>query len=121
MPYAVIEVAGKQFHVEENMSIQVPRLDREEGEEIRLEGILLYSDGENVTTGTPLVENVDVRAKVTGHGKGAKITVFKMKRRKTYRKKVGMRPLFTVLEITRVARSQRNIPETAPEVGQERG
>ena len=105
MPYAVIEVAGKQFRVEEDMSIQVPKLDREEGEEIQLEKVLLYSDEEKVSTGTPIGEGVDVRAKVTGHGKGEKITVFKMKRRKNYRKKTGSRPMFTILQITKVART----------------
>jgi large subunit ribosomal protein L21 len=104
LPYAIVEVAGKQFRIEEEMSIQVPKLDYEEGHEIQFDNVLLYSDDKKVIAGKPHVKGVDVRAQVVGHVRGDKVTVFKMKRRKKYRRKSGTRAHYTTLKITKVAK-----------------
>jgi large subunit ribosomal protein L21 len=103
LAYAIVEVSGKQFRVEENMSILVPRLDKEEGEEITIDNVLLYHDDNTTVAGQPVVEKAEVKAKITEHTRGKKVTVFKMKRRKGYRKKTGARPHSTSLQIIKVA------------------
>jgi len=97
--YAVINLAGKQFTVKPEDKIRVPLLDAEVGSVIQCDNVLLYSDGEDVRIGKPKLDNIKVTAEIVSHGREKKILVFKMKRRKTYRKKNGHRQDFTLLKI----------------------
>ena len=97
--YAVVEVGGTQVKVQEGDRIRVSRLRAEAGGRITLDRVLLVSrDGETLV-GTPRLANAAVEASVVGHGRGDKIVVFKMKRRKGYRRKNGHRQPFTELRI----------------------
>ncbi|MCK4538715.1 MAG: 50S ribosomal protein L21 [Candidatus Krumholzibacteria bacterium] len=97
--YAVIDLAGKQFTVKPEDSIQVPLLDAEVGSVIQCDNVLLFSDGDDVRIGKPKLDNIKVTAEVVSHGRDKKIIVFKMKRRKNYRRKNGHRQGFTLLKI----------------------
>jgi large subunit ribosomal protein L21 len=97
--YAVVSLAGKQFTVKPEENIRVPLLDVEVGSMIQCDDVLLYSDGKDVRVGQPKLEGVKVTAEVVEHGREGKITVFKMKRRKGYRRKKGHRQGFTLLKI----------------------
>ena len=97
--YAVVEVAGSQVKVQEGDRIRVSRLGSPAGDKIDLDRILLLSEGGQARVGTPWVEGASVQASVLGHGLGDKILVFKMKRRKGYRRKNGHRQPFTELQI----------------------
>ncbi|MCD6169479.1 MAG: 50S ribosomal protein L21 [Candidatus Latescibacteria bacterium] len=97
--YAVVKLAGFQFKVEKQQQIRVPRLDIPIGERINIPEVLLVSDNEKKVVGSPTVPNATVEAKVLSHGKGEKITVFKMKRRKNYRRKKGHRQHYTEILI----------------------
>lgn len=97
--YAIVEVAGKQYKVEANRSLYVPRLNAEENEALTLENVLLVSNGETVHVGTPNVEGASVQATVLKHVKGDKVIVFKKKRRKGYRVKNGHRQQYTQLMV----------------------
>ena len=97
--YAVVEVAGSQVKVQEGDRIRVPRLEAQAGEKVTLDRVLLVSrDGETIV-GTPEVADSAVEASVLKHGLDRKIIIFKMKRRKGYRKKQGHRQSFTELRI----------------------
>ena len=74
----------------------------EAGQELSLDRVLLVADGDKVSVGNPVVEGSAVSAKVLSHGKHDKIKVFKMKRRKGYRKTQGHRQQYTELEITAI-------------------
>ncbi len=74
-------------------------LDVEPGDFISFGEVLLASDGDKVTVGTPMVEGAAVKAEVLRHGKSDKIIVFKRKRRKGYRRKQGHRQKFTEVRI----------------------
>lgn len=100
--YAVVNLAGKQFTVRPEENIRVPLLDVEPGSEIQCDDVLLYSDGDDVRVGQPKVEGVKVTAEVVEHGREKKITVFKMKRRKGYRRKNGHRQDFTLIRIKEI-------------------
>ncbi|MEM6782828.1 MAG: 50S ribosomal protein L21 [Bacteroidota bacterium] len=96
--YAIVEIAGKQFKVEEDTTLYVPRLNAEIGDEVTFDRVLLTS-GDGVVVGTPTVEGASVTAEVLDHVKGDKIIVFKKKRRKGYRVKNGHRQPYTQIAI----------------------
>ena len=95
--YAVIETGGKQFKVQKDDIIDVPKMDADIGTQVELTSVLLYSNGKTVSIGAPYVAQSKVVASVLGHQKGDKIVIFKMKRRKGYRLKKGHRQEYTQL------------------------
>ena len=97
--YAVIRSGNQQFRVNEGDTIQVEKLNAEVGDEITIDQVLLLGGGDTVI-GTPIVSGATVTARVAEQGRHPKIIVFKMKRRKNYRRKNGHRQPFTALEIT---------------------
>lgn len=99
--FAVVETGGKQYKVEVGQFIEVEKLERNVGDKINL-NVLLISDGENVKAGNPYVEGSSVEAEVVEHGKGDKIVVFKYKPKKNVRRKQGHRQPYTKLKITAI-------------------
>ena len=89
MKYAIIEDGGKQYKAVEGETIEVDRFQAEIGEQLDLDRVLMISDGENTTIGTPYLDEV----------KGPKIVVFKYKPRERYRVKTGHRQKYTRLRI----------------------
>jgi large subunit ribosomal protein L21 len=97
--YAVVDIAGQQVQVEEGAVVRVPRLALEEGAKHVLSDVLLVRTDDDTRVGSPHVDGASVAATVLGHGRGDKIIVFKMKRRKNYRRRSGHRQDFTELKI----------------------
>ena len=89
--FAVIESGGKQHTVSEGENLKVELLSAEEGSTIEFDKVLMISDGSDSKIGSPYVENAKVTAKLVSNGKHDKIRVFKMKRRKDYRRTYGHR------------------------------
>ncbi len=101
--YAVFAAGGKQYRVQVETLIDIEKLDAPVGEEVTLSNILVIGDGNgNVQVGTPYLENAAVIGEVVQQGKDKKITVFKSKRRKGYKRKLGHRQQFTRLCITEI-------------------
>jgi len=100
--YAVIETGGKQYKVSEGDVIFIEKLEAAEGDAVTFDKVLVVSDGENVKVGAPAVEGATVTAKVEKQGKAKKIYVFKMKRKKNYRRKKGHRQPFTKVTIEKI-------------------
>ena len=96
--YAVIKTGGKQYKVSAGEKLKIESIVAEVGSEIVLDQVLLVADGEKVTTGTPLVSGATVKATVVSHGRGEKIKIFKMRRRKHYRKTQGHRQNYTEIQ-----------------------
>ncbi|MRJ08957.1 50S ribosomal protein L21 [Ornithobacterium rhinotracheale] len=96
--YAIIEIAGLQYKVEQDQQLYVNRLKGEAGETIVLDKVLLTDNG-SVTVGAPVIDGLTVEAKIVEHVKGDKVVVFKKKRRKGYKKKTGFRASLTKIEI----------------------
>jgi large subunit ribosomal protein L21 len=97
--YAVVVIAGQQFKVQEGDRIRVSRLKAKAGESLTLDRVLLVSKDDETSIGRPQVDGAAVEASVLEHGKHDKITIFKMKRRKGYRRKNGHRQPYTELRI----------------------
>lgn len=98
--YAVIETGSKQYRVAEGDLIEVETLPVEAGKKVELERVLMVSNGENVTVGTPVIEGARVMATVEGFGRAKKIIVYKHK--KNYHKKQGHRQNFVSLRIDKI-------------------
>ena len=97
--YAVVKTGGKQYRVTAGEKLKIEQIPAEVGSEIVLDQILLVADGETVTVGTPLVSGAQIKAKVVSQGRGEKVRIFKMRRRKHYRKSQGHRQNYTEIEI----------------------
>ncbi len=101
--YAVIKTGGKQYRVEVGNKLKVETLPVEAGSEISLDQVLMVADGENISTGKPLLDQAKVNATVIGHGRHDKIRIFKMRRRKHYQKHQGHRQNYTEIQITGIS------------------
>lgn len=99
--YAIVEINGQQFKAEEGKKLFVNHIKgAEEGKAVEFDKVLLVDNNGTVTVGAPTVEGAKVVAEVVAPlVKGDKVVVFKMKRRKVYRKKNGHRSHFTQVEI----------------------
>ena len=97
--YAVVSSGGKQYRVQQGETLKVEKISGEVGSPVSFNRVLMYSDGENVKVGQPVLEDVTVTGHIVEQGKAKKILVFKYKRRKRYRRKQGHRQQFTAVKI----------------------
>ncbi len=97
--YAVVKSGGKQYRVASGDKIRVESLAADVGAELVLGDVLMVADGDKVALGAPLLSGASVKAKVVAHGRGDKVHIFKMRRRKHYRKSQGHRQNYTEIEI----------------------
>jgi len=101
--YAVIRTGGKQYRVAAGDKLKVEKLPADVGAEVTLEQVLALGEGEAVKVGAPLVAGAAVKATVLSHGLGEKIQIFKLRRRKHYKKSQGHRQAYTEIEITGIS------------------
>ena len=97
--YAVIRTGGKQVRVEPGERVRVEKLAGDPGAEIQFGDVLLVGDDDSVTVGTPVVDGASVRGTITAQARHPKIRVFKMKRRKGYRRMQGHRQDYTEVQV----------------------
>ncbi len=100
--YAIAEIAGRQFRIEEGGKITVPRIKASAGDSITIEKLLLVNCEGKLTLGAPYVDGAQASAKVLEHSRSKKVRVFKKKRRKGFRKTHGSRQHLTTIEIETV-------------------
>ena len=100
--YAVIETGGKQYRVNQGDVIKVEKLTADVGEKVDFDRVLLVGEGSDVKVGSPVVDGASVSGTVVEQDRGRKIIVFKMKRRKGYRRKQGHRQDYTGVQIDKI-------------------
>ena len=101
--YAVIKTGGKQYKVAAGEKIKVEQIAADVGQEIVIDQVLAVGNGADIKVGTPLVLGASVTVTVISHGRGDKIRIFKMRRRKHYQKRQGHRQNYTELQIGVIA------------------
>jgi large subunit ribosomal protein L21 len=101
--YAVIKTGGKQYKVSAGEKLRVEQLAADVGAELVIDQVLAVGSGEQLAVGAPLVAGATVSATVLSHGRGDKVRIFKMRRRKHYQKRQGHRQNYTELFIGRIA------------------
>jgi len=97
--YAVIKSGGKQYRVAAGDTVKIESLQGDVGDQLKLTDVLTIADGDNLRFGAPFVSGAAVLATVLGHGRHAKVTIFKMRRRKHFQKHGGHRQNYTELRI----------------------
>jgi large subunit ribosomal protein L21 len=97
--YAIIKTGGKQYRVQAGEQVRVEALAAEVGSTVSLEEVLLVGTGDGVKVGAPLVSGAKVKATVVSHGRGDKVKIFKLRRRKHYQRTQGHRQSYTELRI----------------------
>jgi large subunit ribosomal protein L21 len=97
--YAVIRSGGKQYRVESGAKLRVERLPADVGAAVSFDEVLLVGNGEGVQVGAPLVSGAQVKATVLAQGRGDKVRIFKLRRRKHYQKTQGHRQSYTEVRI----------------------
>ncbi len=100
---AVIEVGGKQYRVSEGETIEVERLPLEVGQSLSVDRVLLLGGDGQLKVGTPTVQGAKVKARVTEHGRGGKVIIFKFRPRSGYQRKHGHRQNYTRLAIESIS------------------
>jgi len=100
--YAVIKTGGKQYRVMPGDVLKVETVKAEVGEAINFEEVLMISDGDNVTVGTPTIASAKVAATVIAHGRAKKVEIVKFRRRKHHQKRTGHRQNFTQVQIQNI-------------------
>ena len=101
--YAIVEISGKQYKVEKDITLHVDKIkDQKEGD-IKLDKVLMFVDGEKIALGKPYLSNVKISAQVLRVVKGKKVRGIKFRRRKNYTRTFGQRPEYLELKISEVA------------------
>src|SRR5436309_3624205 len=101
--YAVIKTGGKQYRVAPGEKIKIEQIPADVGAQIVLDQVLMVSDGDAVKLGNPLVSGAKVSATVIAHGRGVKVKIFKMRRRKHYQRTQGHRQNYTEIRVDSIA------------------
>ncbi len=100
--YAVIKTGGKQYRVAVGQKLKVEQIPADIGQEISLDQVLSVGEGDTLKIGVPLVDGATVTATVLAQGRHDKIKIFKMRRRKGYRRTQGHRQHYTEIRIDAV-------------------
>jgi large subunit ribosomal protein L21 len=103
--YAIVSSGGKQYKVQKGEILRVEKISGDIGAPVSFDKVLMFSDGENVDIGQPVLENVSVNGHIVEQDKAKKIIVFKYKRRKRYRRKQGHRQQYTAVKIDNIAQN----------------
>jgi len=100
--YAIVETGGKQYRVKPGEVLDVELLEGEEGENIRLDKVLMVAYDNGVSFGDPLLDGAFVEATIEEHAKAKKVLVFKYKSKKNYRRLKGHRQHYTRIKINSI-------------------
>ncbi|WP_435626789.1 50S ribosomal protein L21 [Candidatus Ferrigenium straubiae] len=97
--YAVIKTGGKQYRVSSGETLKIETIPGDVGSAVVLDKVLMVADGDKLSVGKPMLTGASVQATIVSHGRGDKVHIFKMRRRKHYRKSQGHRQNYTEIRI----------------------
>lgn len=101
--YAIVKTGGKQYRISEGDILNVEKIEGSKGEAVIFDKVLMVSTDKGIEVGTPYVIGARVVSEITDQKRAPKIMVFRMKRRKGYRKKTGHRQELTSLKIKEIS------------------
>lgn len=109
--FAIVNIKGNQFRVEENQKLYVPKLNSKEGDKVTFDSVLMTGDGDKFQIGAPALSNT-IEATVIKHIKDETVIVFKKKRRKGYKVRKGHRQPYTQISIDKIGSgSEKSAPK----------
>jgi len=100
--FAIFRSGGRQYEARPGHVVRVEKISGEVGQSVTLDEVILFSDGDRLRVGQPVVEGVKVQATIVEQGRLPKIEIFKHKRRKGYRKKQGHRQAYTAVRVENI-------------------
>ena len=100
--FAIVNIAGKQYRVENGAQIKVPNLNSEEGSKVKFNNVLLIDNDGTLDVGNPLLSGATVSGTILKNGRDRKVIIFKKKRRKGFRRKNGHRQQHSKIQITKI-------------------
>jgi len=105
--YAIVEVGGKQYRVQEGDQVEVEKLPGEKNAKIKIDRVLMLGGVADAApiVGKPLVPGAFVEAEIVDEVKGPKLTIYRMKHRKNYRRKIGHRQAYTLLKVVGIKKA----------------
>jgi large subunit ribosomal protein L21 len=98
--YAIVSINGTQTRVSPDETLDLPRLAGEPGKKLQFGQVLMVCDGDTITVGNPYLEGASLTLEVLEHLRGPKLRVFKFKRRREYRRRIGHRDSLTRVRVT---------------------
>ena len=101
--FAIIREGNKQYRIEPGDTIRMEHFEAEPGAQYETDQVLAFSGDKEIKIGHPLVKGARVKGTVMDQGKDSKLFIFKRKRRKTYRRKIGHRQLHTLVKIDQIS------------------
>ena len=101
--YAVVKTGGKEYRVSKGDLIRVEKLEGEVGDRVVLKDVLMVSQEGQVQIGTPHLAAAVVTGEIVQEIKGKKVLIYKMKKRKNYRRFKGHRQTYTYLKINDIS------------------
>ena len=104
--FAIVNIAGKQYRVENGAQIKVPNLNSEEGSTVKFDNVLLIDNDGTLAVGNPLLSGAMVSGTILKNGRDRKVIVFKKKRRKGFRRKNGHRQSYSIVMIDAISMSE---------------
>ncbi len=100
--YAIIDILGKQFKVKEGDYILAPRMEKNNGDDVEIDKVLLFQNEDDIKVGQPYVEGVSVKGKFLQEVKDKKVISFKYKPKKNYSRKKGHRQKLSKIKIEKI-------------------
>jgi large subunit ribosomal protein L21 len=97
--YAVVRTGGKEYKISKGDVIRVEKLEGKVGDPVKLSDVLMVSDGTETRVGEPQLSQAVVTGEIVQQVKGQKTLIFKMKRRKNYRRLRGHRQNYTTIKV----------------------
>jgi large subunit ribosomal protein L21 len=104
--WAVINQKGRQYLVAEGSEIEIEKIDGDKGEKVKFSEVLLWTDGDKIKIGQPLVDGLSVLAEIKDQLKAKKVVVAKFKAKSRYRRLRGHRQLITLVKINKIVSEQ---------------
>ena len=98
--YAIVNINGSQTKVTPDATLELPHLVGEPGQKLSFDQVLMVCDGDTITVGKPYLEGASLTVEVVEHFRGPKLRVFKFKRRREYRRRIGHRDSLTRVRVT---------------------
>lgn len=102
MKFVVVEIAGKQYLVQEGDIIETEKLPAQAGDKMTFPQVLLFWNEKKLSLGQPYLEGFNVAGSIIEETKGPKVIAYKFKRRKTYRRKVGHRQITFKVKVDKI-------------------
>jgi large subunit ribosomal protein L21 len=98
--YAIVNINGNQTKVAPDETLDLPRMAGEPGNKVSFDQVLMVCDGDTITVGSPYLKGASLTVEVLEHLRGPKLRVFKFKRRREYRRRIGHRDSLTRVRVT---------------------